>query len=172
MKFFASIKEFSAFFEAYEFTLPQRMVAVAGAAASITEDKIKRVIGDDSKLKPLSQTTIDLRGGGDTPLYQTGEIIENSIEKDYGEMGLGAFMAVGTSEPIAYYHEHGSVNIPFNTINPARPFFAIGVYESIPEIKEILVALAPGVKVFTVSGKFASLKNPVSMLTGSGANEE
>ncbi len=176
-KFFPSLGSFREFLDEQAVTYPERMVATAGAAAMILKTSIQKQFGDKAKLAPLTDTTISLRSdGGDTPLYITGELLRDSIESEHEAWGEGAVAGAGSSEPIVVYHEHGYTTSPRSMIPnkpvPPRPAFAIGVYEALPVVKEVVEELlAPGFSIRNVRGRFSSFSNPDAMLSNVGDPE-
>jgi hypothetical protein len=173
-KIFEGLRQFALFLDEQAAEIPARITASAALSSEALKISIKNVYGDQAELAALSATTIALRpDNGSTPLLITGETLRDSIESGYESTGADAISGVGSSEFLVVRHEHGYVTAPTSMIPdkavPPRPAFAIGVYKALPVIREMVTTLLTrGFRVMTGGGKFASLRNPESMMTGTG----
>jgi phage gpG-like protein len=120
--------------------LPAEEAAAMEKAAKILEDEAKGLIGiARPEWPPLAQATLDRKGGVNTPLLETGEM-QASIEHNSDRHEA----YIGSNNPKLKWHEFGTVNVPWGTVNPPRPVLALA---SVRKEKEVVDTIGRAVFV-------------------------
>ena len=130
--------ELSVLIESWVAQLPVAVSEGTDLAAKAVHKRVTDTYGDASKLAPLEQSTQDERVAlgytPNDPLLRTGELLRDSVRIE--RPGVDTAI-IGSSEPIAVYHEHGYANIRAGKMVQPRPVFRIAAAESAPIIEEL-----------------------------------
>lgn len=136
---FGSLASFAHFFEERTAAVVPVGKLVIAESARMLYEKTRRTYGSH-KLADLAQATqADRVAQGYTPndpLLRDGSLLRDSLEFEVGE----DFAAVGSSEPIAAYHEYGYINARTGTSVPARPVFMLALESVMPKVVEMIEA--------------------------------
>lgn len=135
---FHSLAQFAHFLEARAAEVVPVGKLAMGAAVDILERETKKEFGDQIGLAELAQSTQDERTAKgytpNDPLLRDGKLLRDSVEREVTDEYIG----VGTSEPIAAYHEFGYFNKRAQRVVPPRPVFKIGLINAAAPIAKIV----------------------------------
>lgn len=135
--------------------IPTKAVGLA-AVAEVLERKTRSMFGS-KVLADLAPSTkrqrLQLGFTPNDPLKRDGSLLRDSVQKRVGP----DFAAVGSSEPVMFYHEYGYYNVRAKKRVPPRPVFRIALEESavpIVRILEDMTGLVLGFSTTTSSAPF------------------
>lgn len=168
---FASLGSFSRFLNERVAAIEIGGAAISAEVATTLHRSVKKMYGD-KVLPELAQATQDDRSAkgfsADDPLLRDGKLIRDSIEWAVGE----DFAAVGTSEPIAAYHEFGYLNKRTGQPVPPRPAFKIGFEEAAPAVIGIMERNLGHALGFTDSGLASSVETGMTAYALDASDKE
>lgn len=137
MRTFASIGSFVRFLDERTAALTVANVAIGTASARTLRRTVRKNYGSHAleDLADATQTERIAKGyTPNDPLKRTGELLRDSTEMAMGE----DIAAVGSSEPVAAYHEYGYINARTGRAVPPRPVYKMSLEEAAPKIATII----------------------------------
>lgn len=133
---FASLAHMAEFLEGQTaMMVPTGQLAIA-ATQDVLLRNVKAMYGNEHLAELAEATQADREAKGYTandPLLRDGALLRDSLEVDRGPN----YVAVGSSEPVAMYHEYGYINARTGKPVPPRAAFREGLRNATPEAIEI-----------------------------------
>lgn len=148
-RFFPGLPEFATFTAAIAVVSDKLFFAGLGVVAKNIHGHAVKVIGDQDKLQPLAESTVESKSAKgyifpDAPLIATGAM-QQSLEW----FAVGPAAGVGSEDPkLLWHHLGGMTGRNHATTLPARPVLDVAFHETEAEniaLMEVAAAKAVGI---------------------------